>query len=569
MNVSKNRAVTAGALIISVLAGATVPAFASWSYNPPAGVSVASGLLGYPAIAVAPDVSGGVFIAWQYASEEVFGMVFVHHVLSSGEMDGAWPVGGAAPNPADPYQSYPALVGDGFGGVIAVCQDAQTGNQHIFAYHLFPAGIPDPEWPSNGASLCLAQFNQRRPLAVSDGSGGAIAAWFDFRGATSNDVYAAHVGYDGQVSPGPPYTGARISNAARDQNLTDLIANPGGGAFVAWDDSRSLSSSVDVYVHKLGADAAPDPAWPVNGLAVCALGSVQNRARLATDGAGGVYVLWCDGRDGVSTRIYVHHALANGTLDPAWTAQGVSVSSSSTGQIADDLILTSDGMLVIWHDSPSEIRVQHVLSTGVVDPSWPAIGLLIGSSGDSPAAVSDEDGGAMLAWGNVNGVFAQHVLSSGSVDPSWPAGGWLLAPPLPSNTLLIPDGHRGGIAVWWQAVESPYYGIFAARAPIFPVLDAPGRPPAPEIRLSVFPQPTADHLSIQWSLPREASTTLDVFDLSGRRVSRLHAGRDPAGESEAKWDLTDGSGHGVSPGLYFVRLTYGESAKTARVLVRK
>ena len=48
---------------------------------------------------------------------------------------------------------------------------------------------------------------------------------------------------------------------------------------------------------------------------------------------------------------------------------------------------------------------------------------------------------------------------------------------------------------------------------------------------------------------------LELFDLAGRRVRSLVSGVLPAGEVSREWDGRDEAGHGVHPGVYFVRLT--------------
>jgi hypothetical protein len=49
------------------------------------------------------------------------------------------------------------------------------------------------QWPLNGIALCTAANWQYSPRMVSDGSGGAIVAWQDYRSGTNIDLYAQHV----------------------------------------------------------------------------------------------------------------------------------------------------------------------------------------------------------------------------------------------------------------------------------------------------------------------------------------------------------------------------------------
>jgi hypothetical protein len=48
---------------------------------------------------------------------------------------------------------------------------------------------------------------------------------------------------------------------------------------------------------------------------------------------------------------------------------------------------------------------------------------------------------------------------------------------------------------------------------------------------------------------------LAIFDVAGRRIRRLPAASGTSGDVLMRWDLRDDSGHTVTPGVYFVRLT--------------
>ena len=58
----------------------------------------------------------------------------------------------------------------------------------------------------DGVTLCEATNIQGEPMVVSDGSGGAIATWSDYRSGESSDIYAQRVLTDGSQ----PVTGAIV-----------------------------------------------------------------------------------------------------------------------------------------------------------------------------------------------------------------------------------------------------------------------------------------------------------------------------------------------------------------------
>ena len=62
------------------------------------------------------------------------------------------------------------------------------------------------------------------------------------------------------------------------------------------------------------------------------------------------------------------------------------------------------------------------------------------------------------------------------------------------------------------------------------------------------------------------SATVEVFDVTGRRVRTLLDGGLPAGRLEVSWDGSDDHGVTVPTGMYFVRLRAGKETRTTRIL---
>jgi endonuclease/exonuclease/phosphatase family metal-dependent hydrolase len=77
-----------------------------------------------------------------------------------------------------------------------------------------------------------------------------------------------------------------------------------------------------------------------------------------------------------------------------------------------------------------------------------------------------------------------------------------------------------------------------------------------ELRLSP-PRPNPMHTGadIEFDLPREAAVELGIFDLGGRRIASLAAGKLGAGHHSLRWNAQDDGGGRVPAGLYFVRFS--------------
>lgn len=90
---------------------------------------------------------------------------------------------------------------------------------------------------------------------------------------------------------------------------------------------------------------------------------------------------------------------------------------------------------------------------------------------------------------------------------------------------------------------------------------APEEPPPPA--LAVAPNPARQAAWITLSSRVPAGATLEVFDVSGRRVRRLASG----GQRQVRWDLDDEAGRRVRAGLYWIRPAEGSAGMARRLVV--
>ena len=83
------------------------------------------------------------------------------------------------------------------------------------------------------------------------------------------------------------------------------------------------------------------------------------------------------------------------------------------------------------------------------------------------------------------------------------------------------------------------------------------------------PNPFFDRTTIDYALPREGRTRLEVFDVTGRRVRAVVDQTLDAGVHTATWDGRDESGLVVASGLYLVRLDFNGVALVRRVVLSR
>src|SRR5207244_3492282 len=84
-----------------------------------------------------------------------------------------------------------------------------------------------------------------------------------------------------------------------------------GGAIVVWSDYRSMTHS---HLFAQHVNAAGEPRWTSNGVAVCTASGDQVNPALVSTGASGVFIVWQDHRSGSSADIYAQVVYGDGTL---------------------------------------------------------------------------------------------------------------------------------------------------------------------------------------------------------------------------------------------------------------
>ena len=84
---------------------------------------------------------------------------------------------------------------------------------------------------------------------------------------------------------------------------------------------------------------------------------------------------------------------------------------------------------------------------------------------------------------------------------------------------------------------------------------------------SIYPNPFESHATLQFTSPGLASVTLEIFDLSGRRVHQQEVTAVSPGQQTLIWNGTGLRGEPMPGGVYLVRLASGSEFATARVVL--
>jgi len=98
--------------------------------------------------------------------------------------------------------------------------------------------------------------------------------------------------------------------------------------------------------------------------------------------------------------------------------------------------------------------------------------------------------------------------------------------------------------------------------------DAAAVPPAFDLHNN-YPNPFNPRTEISFSLPGPSAVTIEIFDVSGKRVRRLIDGNLPAGPHSVAWDGLGEDGTQAASGVYFYLLTAdGHRLSRKMVLLR-
>lgn len=115
-------------------------------------------------------------------------------------------------------------------------------------------------------------------------------------------------------------------------------------------------------------------------------------------------------------------------------------------------------------------------------------------------------------------------------------------------------GWDGGTSSWSESMH--------ARLSFPGPLDVDGHGPRPEHpSLTMSPNPAAGARMVSVQLPEGAEIAIDLYDLGGRWIERIHHGYLPAGETRFPWAAT-----GRKSGVFFARMVIGSRVITKRVV---
>ncbi len=447
------------ALLLVALAALAPGRAHAWTHSPTQGLGVGNGANYSGNPVVTSDGAGGAFVAYTMSMLGTSNDVFVQHYDATGKA--LWTPGGVLVCNAAEVQYTEGICSDGAGGVIVTWQDYRAGYPNVDLYARRVNSTGTPMWTPNGVLLCNAADRQQQSDIVADGYGGAYVAWLDFRTyvTTGVDVYMQHV--DGFGTLGMAAAGTALCALAGDQTEVKLAADPYNG-YAVWTDNRSGSG--DIYVQKFVTTGSI--SYSANGAVVCNAASNQSSPRIVAGAYNQMIVAWSDGRNGTDD-VYAQRI---DTYGPAfsWGANGISVCNATGYQFLYGLCSDGTGNFVmVWTDgrfgSTYTVFAQKVDPTGTAQ--WAANGVQVrfsSGSGSNAGIVADGAGGTIVVWqenrNDTGDIYAQRLNAQGAT--LWTSTGVPVcnAAEGQQSPRIVPSGIGGAIACWSDFRSNSYYG---------------------------------------------------------------------------------------------------------------
>ena len=280
--------------------------------------------------------------------------------------------------------------------------------------------------------ICDAVGDQQDPVLVTDGAGGAIIAWVDQR-IDGGDIYAQKVDAGGSLLWGPlprAVNGQPVCNIPGVQEDPVAVEDGNGGAFFAWEDSRS--GSYDIYTQRMSnlglADYADD------GVALVAAPHDQRSIYASRGESGQALICWED------TRVDVFQDIFAQLISSA--APDVTSITPSSGQAG------------------STVSITDLAGTGF-DTS--GVSVVLKKSGEADIAATGE---TVVSSNRVTcdfdltgaepGVWDVYLENDMDGQGDTLAGAFTVTEPLPTtNTWCLAEGCTGAGFETWVLVQNP------------------------------------------------------------------------------------------------------------------
>jgi hypothetical protein len=412
-------------------------------------------------------------------------LVFFASLITStevafGEGGIVWGPAGKPVCTASKNQQNIRMVADGSGGAIIVWEDWRSGGQaDIYAQRIDRYG--NRVWQENGVPVATGTYREAYPVVVSDGYGGAIVAWEDYRYVSYSNIYALRILPTGYIDTSWPATGVALSLVPENQSFPDIADVGSNGIVVTWQQYAPVTYEYSIWAQRTSINGVPQWPTPWGEGVVVSIKTMTAKEfpKIINDGTGYVIVTWQDYRS-TDCDIYAQR-MDIGIGSTSWTLNGKAVSVVTASDQKNPEIVPDGqgGAIIVWTDYRSgttapDIYAQRISTAGA--QMWDTNGIPICKEANvqgKPFIMNDLQAGAtkgaIIAWEDTRSdtnsdIYAEKVPLD--VTSGWTGGGKAMATgnQIQKCPRLVSDNQGGGIITWIEndLISSPYK-IFASK----------------------------------------------------------------------------------------------------------
>jgi hypothetical protein len=581
----------------------------------------------YPCIV--PDGEGGAIIAWQdLRTGSNSKDIYAQRIDANGVK--LWASWGVAVCSAASYQTEAVMVPDGEGGAIIAWKDYRDLTYwHIYTQRINADGTG--EWTVDGVPVCISDNHVDEIRAVADGAGGALFAWKDWRNASGVSIYAQRIDAAGNwVRPPIPHI-TSVKDVPKDQggkimlqwerSYADTFPNTEITHYSAW--RRLPKIALSDLRPEGGANREPiDIPADFAGPAV----------RATSDGYAWEWLENVVARYFETYALTVESLYDSMGSDPGWQYFMVSAHTSpsyiyydspvDSGYSVDNLapavpkgfagVQSSDpeGLELNWLPNTEADLSHYNIYRSTYDDFRPGPDNLIAMTRETAyfdhewhaeagylyrLAATDVHGNtgptALLEptdikTGTLLHSYSASILRSG-IELSWilsesgtdlrffiqrSEGEGNAFKELPSPAVI-----KEGLSFTFRDTECEPGTAYRYRVECSDenerrVLFETDRIVVPPMSLTLHqnhPNPFNPTTNIRYYLPEKCMVTLDIYDISGRIITRLVNEEQPQGSYVVEWTGRDEKGLRVSSGVFFYRLRAGKETRSRKMVLMR
>lgn len=340
------------------------------------------------------------------------------------------------------------MISDGSGGAFIIWIDSRGGedSEDIYAQRISANGTA--LWQKDGLPLCTASRHQRDARMISDGAGGMIAVWNDYRDGDPQ-VFAQRV--DGSGTILWQQNGVPIDAGVGGPVTTDGA----GGAFVVFEQGQTT-----LNVQRI--DENGNSLWGAGGVSVSISGFDKYDPAIVADGMGGAVIAWAEQTSSPINTYWVIAQFITSDGTRYWGPTGIDLLYSTTTQFHGPAVARDGigGAFVTAADGIARIFGRRIRHSGSLVVASQILNVIDYSTRSASALAYDGGGGAMAFWGTSD-LYMRRLGGDGLVK--WPSEIGFCSQPGTQRYPAAATGDDATTLTAWEDGRSGGYDIYAQK----------------------------------------------------------------------------------------------------------